>query len=213
MVFEAILFLGALILSAKFLGEVFVRIKQPSIIGNVLAGIIIGPAVLALVEPIEEIELFISIGIFFLFFLIGLEEIDLPALFRILRRRLFLGSAVGFLVPFVVASLFSIYQEMNLVESFAIASVIGASSLGVTAKILTDMGKLKSSIGLEIFTVTAIVEFIAIIFAGIFIEIGQASNTVEAVDFAWIFAKILIFFGIAGGFAVFAFPKIMHFID
>ena len=148
MVFEAILFLGALILSAKFLGEVFVRIKQPSIIGNVLAGIIIGPAVLALVEPIEEIELFISIGIFFLFFLIGLEEIDLPALFRILRRRLFLGSAVGFLVPFVVASLFSIYQEMNLVESFAIASVIGASSLGVTAKILTDMGKLKSSIGL-----------------------------------------------------------------
>ncbi len=55
-----------------------VKIKQPPLLGNVLAGIIIGPAVLSWVEPIAEIELFISIGIFFLFFLIGLEKVDLP---------------------------------------------------------------------------------------------------------------------------------------
>ncbi len=55
------------------------RIDQPTIIGNVLAGIIVGPALLALVDPIDAIDLFISIGVFFL---IGLEEIDLPGFFR-----------------------------------------------------------------------------------------------------------------------------------
>ena len=98
MSFEPILYLGILIIAAKLLGELMHRIGQPSIIGNVLAGIIVGPALLALVDPIDAIDLFISIGVFFLFFLIGLEEIDLPGLFRVLRRRLFIGSAVGFLV-------------------------------------------------------------------------------------------------------------------
>ena len=78
MSFEPILYLGILIIAAKLLGELMHRIGQPTIIGNVLAGIIVGPALLALVDPIDAIDLFISIGVFFLFFLIGLEEIDLP---------------------------------------------------------------------------------------------------------------------------------------
>jgi len=135
MSFEPIMYLGILIIAAKLLGEAMHRIGQPTIIGNVLAGIIVGPALFALVDPIEEIDLFISIGVFFLFFLIGLEEIDLPGLFRVLRGRIFVGSAVGFLVPFFAAILFALsFSDMDLIKSFAIASVVGASSLGVTAK-------------------------------------------------------------------------------
>ncbi len=187
-----------------------VKIKQPPILGNVLAGIIVGPAVFALVQPIDEMELFISIGVFFLFFLIGLEEIDLPGLFRILRRRLFVASAIGFFMPFAVASLFSFYLGMDFVQSFAVASVIGASSLGVTAKILMDLGKLKSAIGLEIFTVTAIVEFIAIIVASVMIEMGSTEGLPNTLDLVWLFAKILIFFGIAGSFSIFVFPRMLR---
>ena len=84
MVFEAILYLAVLVLVAKIFGEIFHRINQPTIIGNVLAGIIVGPALFALVQPIDEIELFVSIGVFFLFFLIGLEEIDLSGLYKVL---------------------------------------------------------------------------------------------------------------------------------
>ena len=80
MSFEPVLYIGVLLLAAKLFGEIMHRINQPTILGNVLAGIIVGPALFALVQPIEEIELFISIGVFFLFFLIGLEEIDLAGL-------------------------------------------------------------------------------------------------------------------------------------
>jgi Kef-type K+ transport system membrane component KefB len=208
------MYLGILIIAAKLLGELMHRIGQPTIIGNVLAGIIVGPALFALVDPTEEIDLFISIGVFFLFFLIGLEEIDLAGLFRVLRGRIFVGSVVGFLVPFCAAGLFALsFSDMNLIKSFAIASVVGASSLGVTAKILSDLGKLRSTIGLEIFTVTAIVEFIAIIFVSVVIQIGSNENqALEILDAAWLFAKMIIFFVIAGLVSVFVLPPFFRLI-
>lgn len=214
MSFEPLLYLGILIIAAKLLGEVMHRIGQPTIIGNVLAGIIVGPALFALVDPTEEIDLFISIGVFFLFFLIGLEEIDLPGLFRVLRGRIFVGSAVGFLVPFFAAGLFALsFSDMDLIKSFAIASVVGASSLGVTAKVLSDLGKLRSTIGLEIFTVTAIIEFIAIIFVSVFIQIGNNENqSLEIIDAGWLFAKMIIFFVIAGLVSVFVLPPFFRLI-
>lgn len=206
MVFEAIMFLAVLVISSKMLGELMHRINQPTIIGNVLAGIIVGPAMFAIVQPIEAIDLFVSIGVFFLFFIIGLEEIDLPGLFRVLRGRLFAGSAVAFLIPFIVAGLFGISLDMEFAKAFAIASVIGASSLGVTAKILTDMGKLRSTIGLEIFTVTAIVEFIAIILTSVLIQVNQ-SDSPQIMDFVWLFSNMVIFFVVAGLLSVFVIPK------
>ncbi|GKS67867.1 hypothetical protein YTPLAS73_14140 [Nitrosarchaeum sp.] len=206
MVFEAILYLAVLIIAAKLFGELMHRINQPTIIGNVLAGIIVGPALLAIVEPINAIELFTSIGVFFLFFLIGLQEIDLAGIFRVMKGRIFAGSAVAFLIPFFVAALFGLSLDMNFTQAFAIGSVIAASSLGVTAKILSDLGKLKSTIGLEIFTVTAIVEFIAIIVTSVLIQVNS-SETPEVSEFFWLFAKMIIFFAVAGLLSVFVLPQ------
>jgi len=211
MVFESILYLSILVIGAKIFGELFHRIKQPTIIGNVLAGVILGPALFSIVQPLDEIELFISIGVFFLFFLIGLEEIDLPGLFRVLRKRIFLGSAVGFLVPFSIASVFALSIDISLVQSLALASVIGASSLGVTAKVLTDLGKLRSTVGLEIFTITAIIEFIAIVITSVIIQIDE-TQSLALIDFAWLFGKMIIFFVGAGLISVFILPRFFRFI-
>jgi len=206
MVFEAILYLAILIIAAKLFGELMHRINQPTIIGNVLAGVIVGPALFALVKPIDEIEIFTSIGVFFLFFLIGLEEIDLAGLFRVMRGRIFAGSIAAFLIPFSVAAFFGLLLDLDFVKSFAIASVIAASSLGVTAKVLSDLGKLRSAIGLEIFTVTAIVEFIAIIITSVLIQVNS-SESPEISDFFWLFVKMIVFFVVAGLLSVFVLPK------
>jgi len=101
---------------------------------------------------------------------------------------------------------------MDFIQSFAIASVIAASSLGVTAKVLSDLGKLKSTIGLEIFTVTAIVEFIAIIFVSVFIQLDASSNSPELSEMLWLFAKMIIFFGIAALVSVFGLPQFFRLI-
>ncbi|MDH3490041.1 MAG: cation:proton antiporter [Nitrosopumilus sp.] len=210
MAFEAILFIAVLLIAAKLGGELLYRIGQPTILGNVLAGIIVGPAFLAIVHPIEAIELFVSIGVFFLFFLIGLEEIDIAGLFKVMRGKIFAGSAIAFLIPFLVAGVFGLVIDMDFVSAFAIASVIAASSLGVTAKVLSDLGKLKSTIGLEIFTVTAIVEFIAIIFVSVFIQIDTSSELPDITEISWLFAKMILFFAIAGFISVFGLPRFLR---
>ena len=212
MSFEAVLFIAVLVIASKLGGELLHRIGQPTILGNVIAGIIVGPALLAIVQPIEAIELFVSIGVFFLFFLIGLEEIDIAGLFKVMKGRIFAGSAVAFLIPFIVAGIFGLTLDMEFVQSFAIASVIAASSLGVTAKVLSDLGKLKSTIGLEIFTVTAIVEFIAIIVVSVFIQIDTSSGVPEIPEMIWLFTKMIIFFAIAALVSVFGLPQFFRLI-
>ncbi|MCV0431809.1 cation:proton antiporter [Nitrosopumilus sp.] len=212
MSFEAIIFIAVLVIASKLGGELLHRIGQPTILGNVIAGIIVGPALLAIVQPIEAIELFVSIGVFFLFFLIGLEEIDIAGLFKVMKGRIFAGSAIAFLIPFLIAGLFGLTIDMDFIQSFAIASVIAASSLGVTAKVLSDLGKLKSTIGLEIFTVTAIVEFIAIIFVSVFIQIDTSSESLDISEMLWLFAKMIIFFAIAALLSVFGLPQFFKLI-
>lgn len=205
MSFEPILYLAVLILVAKIFGELLRRIKQPPIIGNVLAGIVVGPALFSVVKPMSEIDLFVSIGVFFLFFLIGLQEIDLPGLFRVIRKRIFAGAAAGFLIPFIVGTMFAMSTDAEFVKAMAIASVIGASSLGVTAKILTDIGKLRSTVGLEIFTLAAIVELIAIIVTSVIIQVNSTQSP-DIAEISWLFAKMVIFFVIAGLLSVFVLP-------
>ena len=212
MAFEAILFLAVLVIAAKLCGEAFHRINQPTILGNVIAGIVVGPAMFAVVSPIDEINLFISIGVFFLFFLIGLQEINLPRLYKVIRKRIFAGAGIGFLIPFLISGFFGIALDMDFVKSFAIASIIAASSLGVTAKILSDMGKLKSTVGLEIFTITAIVEFIAIVVASVMVQVNGSDQFPVLTDFVWLFAKMIIFFAVAGLLAVYAVPPFFRMI-
>jgi Kef-type K+ transport system membrane component KefB len=213
MVFEAILYLAVLIIAAKLFGELMHRINQPTILGNVIAGIVVGPALFAWVKPVDEIDLFISIGVFFLFFLIGLHEIKLPSIFKVLSKRIFAGAAVGFLIPFFISGFFGIALDMDFVASFAIASIIATSSLGVTAKILSDMGKLKSTVGLEIFTITAIVEFIAIIVASVLVQVDSSEQFPEVTEFVWLFAKMIIFFAVAWLLSAYALPPFFRMID
>ena len=181
--FEGILYISLLILFAKLFEEVAVRLRQPPIVGYIIAGIVIGPAALALVQPADEITLFIQIGVFFLFFLIGLEEIDIPSIFSVLRKRLFAGATVGFAVPFALAvPMLFFFTTLEMTPILALASVIGISSLGVVAKILMDYGKLKDPLGLEIFTLAAVLEFIGLIIASVFIQLATPATFAETVD-------------------------------
>lgn len=233
--FDGILYLSLLIFFAKLFEEIAVRFKLPQIIGYVMAGIVLGPAILAWVQPVDEITLFIQIGVFFLFFLIGLEEIDVLGIFSALRKRLFAGAAVGFIVPFALGTVSLLYlTDLEFTPVLAIASVIGISSLGVVAKVLADYGKLKEPLGLEIFTLTALLEFIGIIVASVFIQLSGPSNlqnvindlsgNVEAdigtvstgpfdyISFLWLFARMIIFLAGVTVFGLFVLPRLVGFI-
>ncbi len=209
---EGILFLGLLIIGGKVFEEVFVKLRLPGLLGNVLAGIVLGPSGLSLVKPSLEISLFTSLGIFFLFFLVGVEEIDVAGLISSFRRRIFYSAAVSFLFPFFLSLYFLNGIGLNGFSGLALSGVIGLSSLGVVAKSLSDLGRLRDPIGLEIFTVTAILEFVGLIIVGLILQVATASSPTSPVSLILSIVRIAIFFIVAAVFSLKFLPIILQFI-
>ena len=164
LVLEALLFIGMLIVVAKLVESILSRVGLSSIVAYTVAGIVLGPAT-GLVEITEHIEIFLNIGVFIFFFLIGLDEIDIPGFMSTIRGRYFAAAAVSviisILVSFVVtADLLGLGIELGLstesgepelvklefTKALSLAGILSLSSLGLVAKVLSDKGLLKELI-------------------------------------------------------------------
>jgi Kef-type K+ transport system membrane component KefB len=160
---ELLVSLGLLLIIAKLLEGVAVRLRQSALIAYVAAGIILGPA-LGLVEATDELKLFFGIGVVFLFFLIGVEEMDVSGLAATLRGRFFLAGTLAFLVSFGFALAVTYFVlDQPMANAIAISGILALSSLGVVAKVLSDLGRLREPLGLQVFTTVVIVEIIGLL--------------------------------------------------
>ncbi|MDM7998914.1 MAG: cation:proton antiporter [Dehalococcoidia bacterium] len=160
---ELLISLGLLLILAKLLEGVATRLRQSALIAYVAAGIILGPA-LGLVEATDELKLFFGIGVVFLFFLIGVEEMDVSGLAATLRGRFFLAGILAFAVSFTFAMTVTYYVlDQPPATAIAISGILSLSSLGVVAKTLSDLGRLREPLGLEIFTTVVILEIVGLL--------------------------------------------------
>lgn len=127
-----------ILFTARFLGELVARFHIPSVIGELFAGILIGPSLLHLLEPSETIKLLAEIGIILLLFEVGLET-DLVRLARTGIKPIVVAIG-GVIIPFVGGFLVS-YQffQLDLLVSLFIASTLTATSIGITVRVLTDL--------------------------------------------------------------------------
>jgi len=129
-----------ILISAKTLGELMERIKQPAVLGELLAGVLVGTSVLGWVKPEHTLELLAEIGIVLLLFEIGLET-DLKEMLRVGRDSLMVAVA-GVAVPFLLGYFAMILMGgSNLVAVF-VGATLTATSIGITAKVLSDLRKL-----------------------------------------------------------------------
>ncbi len=168
---EALFRVGLLIVCAKLLEGVFQRFGLNSIIAYATTGVILGPLT-GLVEADAEIEIILGIGIFVFFFLIGLDELDIPGFLTAIRGRLFLAAtlsvAISMLVSLSVTTdfLFDLQLGLDFTQALGLAGVLSLSSLGVVARVLIDEGRLREPVGVQIFTAVVIAELIALFVVG-----------------------------------------------
>ncbi|MCI0337589.1 MAG: cation:proton antiporter [Acidobacteria bacterium] len=135
-----LLTLFVIFVAAKLAAEVFERLKQPPVAGEILAGILIGPSVLALVTPGELTHALSEIGVIFLLFLVGLET--KPAdIFRV-GGRATLVAIIGVIVPFVLGYLVMHAWGQEQIEAIFVGAAMVATSVGITARVLGQMGLL-----------------------------------------------------------------------
>jgi Kef-type K+ transport system membrane component KefB len=136
------LLLAAILVTAKVLGELAERVGQPAVLGELLAGVLLGSSVLGILDPSTEIiHLLAELGVVLLLFQIGLET-DLMRLLRVGPASLMV-ALVGVILPF--AGGFVVARSLGLEDIPAIVcgAALTATSVGITARVLADLGRLQ----------------------------------------------------------------------
>ncbi|MBP5378079.1 MAG: cation:proton antiporter [Ruminococcus sp.] len=166
--YEILRDLAIIFICAKAMGLLARRLKAPMVVGEIVAGLLIGPCLLGWVEPSPFIKQMAEIGVILIMFSAGLET-NLQELKKS-GLAAFLIACVGVFVPLVGGSLlymciygFSEFGTDEFFKAVFIGCIMTATSVGITVEVLKEMGKLKSRVGQTILSAAIIDDVIGII--------------------------------------------------
>jgi Kef-type K+ transport system membrane component KefB len=190
-----LLLVSVVAFGAPFVLGLFPRVRLPSVVLEIVAGIVIGPSVLGIVEADQAVSVIALLGLTFVLFLAGLE-IDL----RKLRGPVLRLTALGFALSFGVAILVSLgLQAAGLVDTpLLVAIILCATSLGVLVPVLKDAGQIESTFGQLIIAAASIADFGAIILLTIFFS-GEGGTGSTLLLLGSLFALAAAVFAVVRG--------------
>jgi Kef-type K+ transport system membrane component KefB len=136
------LYLAILLFFARLIGDIFIKFGIPSVLGEIFVGVLLGQSVFGIIPLSDVMRLLAEIGIILLLFHIGLEA-DLKQLKKVGFSALAVASA-GALAPFVIGFIISYYVfNFPFITSLFIGGTLSATSIGITVRVLEDLGKMK----------------------------------------------------------------------
>ncbi len=132
-----IVMLGA----AKLFGFLAQKIGQPAVLGELIAGVVVGRSMLGLIDPsIEVFRLLSELGVIILLFSIGLET-DLAALIKVGAASTVV-AIVGVIVPFALGYVVCLWMGHTQIVAIVVGAALTATSVGITARVFADLGQL-----------------------------------------------------------------------
>jgi Kef-type K+ transport system membrane component KefB len=190
--------LAIILLAAKFSGEAFKRLRQPEVLGELAAGIVIGPGVLNLVSD-NDIFLFLAeLGVIILLFEVGLET-DLRTLLRVGKTSV--GIAVGgVILPFLLGYWLGLVLGFEDFVSLFLGATFTATSVGVSMRVLSDLGKLDTSEARTVLAVAIYDDIAALLLLTIMVSLHTLGefrlfDAVSTVIVSMVFLVVSLFFG------------------
>ncbi|RTL11542.1 MAG: cation:proton antiporter [Flavobacteriaceae bacterium] len=135
-----------LLVLARFFGEIMERFKQPAMIGEILAGVLLGPTILNFIHRTEELKVISELGVFLLVIIAGLE-INLDEIVKSMKGRNIIISILAFFVPIISGFFVGRYFELDVMSTIFIGLCVAITALPVSIRILMDLGKLNSPVG------------------------------------------------------------------
>lgn len=160
--------LAIIIISAKFFGIVARKCKIPQVVGEIIAGLIIGPSILGLVDSTDFLSQMAEIGVILLMFSAGLET-DLkelvktgPIAFLIACAGVFVPLAGGTLYYSVFYGISSIHSP-EFIEAVFIGTIMTATSVSITVETLKELGYIRSRVGTTVLAAAIIDDIIGIL--------------------------------------------------
>jgi Kef-type K+ transport system membrane component KefB len=210
---ESVHFLSTLIivwLAAKIAGEAMQRLGQTAVLGELLAGVVVGPAALGLVAPSERLAGFAEIGIVILLFEIGLES-DLDELMRSGPQSI-LVALVGVISPFFLGFALARAWGLPPIESTFLGAALTATSVGITARVLTDLGWLQDSAGKAILGAAVVDDVLGLLILSVVTALVQ-TGSVSVTSLALLSIKAIVFLVIAIVLGVRLAPRFIERVD
>lgn len=189
------LYLLIILLSARVMAEVAVRLKAPSVIGELAAGVILGPSLFGWIEPNTVLKLLAEIGIILLLFEVGLET-DVRRLANTGTKSVIVAIG-GFLVPFGLGFGISYWLfDLSLLVSLFIGGTLTATSIGITIRVLSDLKRQQAKEGQIVLGAAVLDDVLGVVLLALLYEfsIGGGVSVANA-------SKVMIF---VGGFFILA---------
>ncbi|MEH7505730.1 cation:proton antiporter [Neobacillus drentensis] len=184
-----ILQLAIILIASKIAGSLSVRLGQPSVLGKLLIGIVLGPAVLGLVNETETLAEFSQIGVIFLMFIAGLET-DIDEFKRTGKAATFVGFG-GIIVPLVLGYFAGIILNLSTMESWFLGLLLSATSVSISVQALKEMNRLKTPEGATILGAAVIDDVVVIIALAFLMSFAGGDVHLTTV----IFKKVVFFAG------------------
>jgi Kef-type K+ transport system membrane component KefB len=201
---QTIIGLGILLFAAKLMAELFLRLKLPIVLGELIAGIVVGPFALGayiigtdglpLLHINNEIKVLGEMGAIVILFMAGLEMT--PKEFLKGGKASFTVAALGVVVPFFAG--FAVFQifGFDALQSMLIATALTATSIAISIQVLNEFGKLKTPEARLIIGAAVVDDILAIAVLSVVISISGSSGGVENIDIMGVTITILQVLGL-----------------
>ena len=217
---EVIIAVGILLAAAKLMGELFSRIKLPIVLGELLAGMIIGPFALGafLLHPETgesilkigpELRTLGEIGAIVILFMAGLEMT--PKEFLRGGKASFTVGTLGVVVPFFAGLLVFQAFGFDALQAMMIATALTATSIAISIQVLKEFNKIKSPEARLIIAAAVVDDIMAIAVLSVVTSFGgsEALENVDLLDVTFTILKVLGFFAAILIAAIFILPKVI----
>ncbi len=187
-----VLQLSILLVAAIAGGLLIKRFGYPVALGELLVGVILGPSVFNLISDQATISVFAELGAIILLFYIGLET-EIGDLRKQLVPSISVG-VLGALVPLALCYYTAISLGISNDEALFLGVVFTATSIGITIRLLKDMGKLCNPVGLTVLGAGIVDDVVAVILLSVVLSI--LSGGVNTFDIGLVVVKAIIFWAI-----------------
>jgi Kef-type K+ transport system membrane component KefB len=198
------------LLAAKLGDELFRRLRQPTLVGEILAGLLVGPAVFGLVEPNEVLEVFAELGVVFLLFWVGLET-KLSDLREVGPTAASVGI-LGVVIPFAGGIGLGAALGESTGTSLFIGAALVATSVGITSAVLIDLGVLERRTSRTILGAAIVDDILALLLvavaAGVAAEGGVDVGAIAVT--AGIAVAFVVFIALGGTQLLARRPALLH---
>lgn len=203
--------LAALILGTKLLGDLAQRIGQPAVLGELIAGVLLGPSVLGIVSGEDEVlRAMAELGVLILLFEIGLHT-DIKSLRRV-GGQATVVAIVGVVAPFAGGYYAAAALGFNQVESLVAGAALTATSIGISARVLRDIGRLDTAEGQIVIGAAVLDDLIGLIILSVISALvaGEAITTLGVITTSGLAIGFVAIALAVGSFAV---PPIFRIVE